>query len=252
MPPPGHLPAGAPLGFPRCARCPYARTGPAYICVACAHQTFEVITHGACPVCSQKLEDDGTCPNWLCTDARRRISRIHAIAYQSGPLRTVINRYKYDGAHGWALIFGRLVLGWLDGHAAGNPPDLIVANPTYTGPGGRDFAHTETVLEAASREDLQRRWPFDLAAPRAIVKTSATATSANATAKAKRAAASELRSALSVPDSSRTAGRRILVYDDVCTTASQLDAVADCLLGEGRAAHVEALVLARAPWRRRT
>jgi len=74
----------------------------------------------------------------------------------------------------------------------------------------------------------------------------------NATAKAKRAAADELRSALAIPDPARTAGRRVLVYDDVCTTASQLNAVADCLLAEGGAARVEALVLARAPWRRRT
>ncbi len=80
----------------------------------------------------------------------------------------------------------------------------------------------------------------------------ATAQSANATAKAKRAAADELRSALAIPDPARTAGRRVLVYDDVCTTASQLNVVADCLQAEGGAARVEALVLARAPWRRHT
>ncbi len=83
------------------------------------------------------------------------------------------------------------------------------------------------------------------------MKTRATAQSANATAKAKRAAADELRSALAIPDPARTAGRHVLVYNDVCTT-SQLNAVADCLLAEGGAARVEALVLARAPWRRRT
>jgi predicted amidophosphoribosyltransferase len=198
------------------------------------------------------LDDDGTCPNWLCSDPGRRISRIHAIAYQSGSLRTVINNCKYNGAQGWSLIFGRLVLGWLEEHATADRPDLIVVNPSYTGPGGREFPHTEAVLWTAAQEDVGRRWPFDLANPRAIVKTRATAKSANATAKAKRAVATELRSALSVPDPSWTAGQRILVYDDVCTTASQLDAVGDCLLDEGHAVHVEALVLARAPWRRRT
>jgi predicted amidophosphoribosyltransferase len=252
MPPSALLPAGPPPGFPRCARCPYVRTGPARICVSCARQTFEDIGANACPICSQTLEADGTCPNWLCTDPRRRISRIHAIAYQSGPLRRVINHYKYEGAQAWALIFGRLVLGWLEQHATRNPPDLIVANPTYTGPGGRDFAHAETVLKVAAREDALRRWPFDVADSPAVIKTHATAQSASATARAKREAARDLRSALSVTDPSRTAGRRILVYDDICTTASQLDAVADCLLTDGRAAKVEGLVLARAPWRRRT
>lgn len=252
MPPSALLPAGPPPGFPRCARCPYVRTGPARICVACASQTFESIAADSCPICSQALDADGTCWNWLCNDPLRRISRIHAIAYQSGTLRRLINDYKYGGKRAWALIFGRLVLGWLEQHAAHAPPDLIVVNPTYTGPGGREFAHAETVLRVAAKEDTMRRWPFDLAAAPAIVKTRATNRSANATAKAKCEAARELRSALSVADPSRTAGRRILVYDDICTTASQLDAVAECLLDDGRASKVEGLVLARAPWRRRT
>jgi predicted amidophosphoribosyltransferase len=220
--------------------------------VACASQTFERIARDACPVCSQVLGDDGLCPNWLCRDPRRRIDRIHAIAYQTGPLRQVINNYKYRGARGWSLIFGRLVLGWLEEHATRSPPGLIVVNPAYTGTDGREFAHAEAVLEAAAREDVLCRWPFDSVDPRAIVKIRATARSASATAKAKRAAAQELRSALSVPNPSRTAGQRILVYDDICTTASQLDSVAACLLDDGGASCVEALVLARAPWIRRT
>lgn len=252
MSPSALLPAGLPPGFPQCRRCPYVRTGPAVICVVCARRTFEDITADACPVCSQMLDADGSCPNWLCGDPGRRISRIHAIAYQSGPLRRVINTYKYEGARDWALIFGRLVLGWLEQRARTAPPDLIVVNPTFTGPGGRAFGHAEAVLRAAAREDMLRRWPFDPGDPPAIVKTRATAMSASATAKAKRAAARELRSALVIPDVTRTARRRILIYDDVCTTASQLDVVAECLLDEGRAARVEGLVLARAPWRRRT
>jgi predicted amidophosphoribosyltransferase len=246
------LPAGPPPGFPGCPKCPYVHTGPARICVACAGRTFEMIPRDACPLCSQLLDTDGTCPNWLCSDSARRISRIHAISYQSGALRHVISRYKYDAKHGWALIFGRLVLGWLEAYGGASPPGLIVANPTYVSPGGRSFGHTELVLDVAAREDARRAWPFDVASPRAIVKTRATSQSASATATAKRAAAAELRQALAIPDPSRTAGRRILVYDDVCTTASQLNAVADCLLADGQAAHVEALVLARAPWRRRT
>jgi predicted amidophosphoribosyltransferase len=198
------------------------------------------------------LDGDGSCPNWLCTDPARRVGVIHAIAYLSGPLRDVLLSYKYGQGRGWAVIFGRLVLGWLFEHAASDPPGLIVANPTYTGPDQRAFAHTEAVLEMAAREDVLGLWPIDVASPRAIVKARGTAKSAHATAKAKREAARELRSALWIPDPARTAGRYVLVYDDVCTTASQLDAVADCLLREGRASRVDALVLARAPWRRRT
>lgn len=87
--------------------------------------------------------------------------------------------------------------------------------------------------------------------PAAIVKIRPTAKSAGQTATAKREAASELRAALQVPDPARTRGRKILIFDDVCTTGSQLDAVAGCLLDDGQAAQVRGLTLARAPWRPR-
>jgi hypoxanthine-guanine phosphoribosyltransferase len=47
----------------------------------------------------------------------------------------------------------------------------------------------------------------------------------------------------------RTQERDILVFDDVCTTGYQLNAVAGCLLDQGQATRVRAPVLARAPWR---
>src|SRR5689334_21695693 len=85
---------------------------------------------------------------------------------------------------------------------------LIVANPTYVA-GGR-FPHTEAVLSSAANEDLQRRWPFDVADPCALVKLAPTPSSAGSSAAAKRDAAAALRSVLSVPDPSLTQGRRIL------------------------------------------
>lgn len=94
---PVELPAGDPAGFPQCATCPYRLMGPARICVACAGSTLEAIEPGACPICSQILGSDGTCPNWLCEDPRRRIERIDAVAYLSGALRHRILRYKYEG-----------------------------------------------------------------------------------------------------------------------------------------------------------
>lgn len=226
--------------------------GPARICVACASKTLEAIEPGACPVCSQILGTDGTCPNWLCDDPQRRIERIDAIAYLSGALRDRIHRYKYDGKTGWSLIFGRLVVGWLEAHAADDPPDLIVANPTFIGPGGPDFGHTERIIESAAIEDAGKRWAFDVEnEDPAIIKTGPTTKSAGRTAEAKRASAAELRRLLAIPDPAVTAGCKILVFDDVCTTGSQLDAVADCLLNDGNAAQVRGLVLARAPWRPR-
>jgi len=244
-------PVGPPLGFPKCPKCTYLRNGPPRTCLACAAQTFEGIAPNACPVCNQMLTGE-TCPNWLCTDPARRISRIRAIAYLSGPLRRTILTYKYDGKHGWSLIFGRLLVAWLDQNGRDSPPDLIIANPTFLGDGAAVFGHTERVLQVAEKEDVLGEWPLDVADPRVIVKTRETPKSAGNGAAAKRSAAAELRDALTIPDPRRVVGKRILVYDDVCTTGSQLDAVAAVLIDEGGAADVEGIVLARAPWRPRT
>ena len=282
--------------FPGCHQCSYFGTGPASVCMACAGRRLERPTARACPVCGQRTRLGGLCANELCRCPQRRIGRIHAIAYHTGPLRRAIYDYKYRDVQSWAVIFGRLLLAWLDETLLGDPPDLIVANPSFSGPGGQRFAHTEAVIEAAAREAAAReaagreatcetaareaagreaagreatsgtaapeatgcetvhlgtrpRWRLDTETPRAIVKTAATLRSADMQAWSKRASATELREALLVPDSARISGRYVLVYDDICTTGGQLDAVAGRLLDEGDAARVEAVVLARAPWR---
>jgi predicted amidophosphoribosyltransferase len=167
-------------------------------------------------------------------------------------LRRVINEYKYRGARDWSAVFGRLLTAWLEETMTADPPGLIVANPSFVGAGGQQFGHTEAVLRAADGAGPRGRWPFDTATPAAIVKTGPTLQSVDAQAWSKRAAGQELRAALQVTEPGRTAGKFVLVYDDVCTTGTQLDVVAGCLLDPGRAARVEAVVLARAPWRGRS
>jgi hypothetical protein len=127
-----------------------------------------------------------------------------------------------DGKFGWSLIFGRLLVGWLDDHASSSPPAIA---------------------------DYEHRWAFDTTIPAVVIKTAPTEKSAGQSATAKRAAAADLRRVLATGDPERTQGRDILVFDDVCTTGSQLNAVADCLLADGHAARVRGLVLARARWR---
>lgn len=200
-------------------------------------------------MCAQRLPPGGTCPNELCRSPQRRIGRIRALGYQEGALRQAINSYKYRGARSLSLVFGRLLLDFLDGNVPADPPGLIVANPGFAGPGGQQFAHAEEVLAAAARADTAGRWPFDTGRPPAIVKTRPTLPSADAPAWSKRTARYQLRQVLRVPAPERTRGKFVLVYDDICTTGTQLDAVAECLLEDGGAARVEAVVLARARWR---
>jgi predicted amidophosphoribosyltransferase len=241
----------SPAGFPGCHRCAYFGSGAARACLACARRTVEPPAGDACLVCSQRVPAGAGCPNELCRSRSRSIGRIHAIGYHSGPLRQAINDYKYRGVRSWSAMFGRLLLAWLDEHMTADPPDLIVVNPGFAGASRQSFAHTEAVLAEAARQDQAGRWPFDTAVPAAITKTRPTLQSADAMAWSKRVSAEDLRSALAVPEPARTADRYVLVYDDICTTGTQLDVVAGCLLDRGKAARVDGIVLARALWRQR-
>ncbi len=117
------------------------------------------------------------------------------------------------------------------------------------GPGQPGLGHIETIIRSAATADYDGRWTLDTGTPAAIIKTQATEKSAGKSLAEKRAAAAALRQVLDIPDPARIQGRDILVFDDVCTTGYQLNAVAGCLLDHGQATRVRALVLARAPWR---
>ena len=142
------------------------------------------------------------------------------MSFHTGYLRRKINSYKYDVRSGWSLIFGRLLVGWLDSHASGSPPDLIVANPTYVDPGRQGPGHIETIIRQAAAAGYQHRWAFDTMTPTAMIKTATTERSAGQSTTAKRTAAPEVRRVLTVPDPKRTQGRDILVFDDVLPQAA--------------------------------
>ncbi len=59
-------------------------------------------------------------------------------------------------------------MGWLDAHAHEQPPDLIVANPTYIEPGQTGPGHVEAIIRSAAIADYEGRWTFDVDNPAAI------------------------------------------------------------------------------------
>ena len=171
---------------------------------------------------------------------------------RSGRLEEAINRYKFHGAKGWALIFGRILVGFLSEQLESFEDfDLVIASPTFVGNGGRAFDHTRLVLEKASAEaPLGHNWPFDLHDPAAILKTGPTDSFTGKPYRQRRAIAEEqLRAVLHVPDPSRTNGRRILVFDDVFTDGRTLNEVARALKEQGGATAVCGVTLCRQPWR---
>ncbi|WP_425965939.1 ComF family protein [Streptosporangium sp. DT93] len=148
------------------------------------------------------------------------------------------------------MIFARIVLG----HLYTRPElvdrvDAIIPMPAYLEPHQERKVndHTGYVIERAVVED-DEGLPFVLDPP-LIEKTRATPRMRDTSSLMERQlAANELYAALHVPEPARVRGRRIMVYDDVFTAGSSLNAVAMRLRASG-AAKVYGLTLARAQWR---
>lgn len=151
---------------------------------------------------------------------------VWAISMRTGPLKAAIDRYKVEGKIGWASIFGRVLLGYLDANdAIFSNYDLIIPSPTWVGDGGRAFDHTGLVLERAASEGVGR-WPFEIGVVRRPLRPRRF--EGGDWKRRYEIAESELRPALVVPEPEKVQGKRVLVYDDVYTEGLTLRAVARC------------------------
>ena len=104
-----------PAGFGNCARCAYRTGGPADVCFSCAKRSFEKLAADRCALCELALRD-GRCGNPLCnwSGAERYFRWVWAVSMRTGALKRAIDRYKVEGRQAWAMIFGRVLLGYLD------------------------------------------------------------------------------------------------------------------------------------------
>ncbi|WP_234443735.1 ComF family protein [Streptomyces sp. NRRL B-24484] len=162
-----------------------------------------------------------------------------------GAMRETLPRLKYDGRLGWAKIYGRLIIGWLDNHADQVADiDFILGNPTAP---DRQPQHVEEIMRGSSEANRTGRWPIADPDRPVLTKTRATAASAGAGTSwgSKWAAAEEHAAALELHRP--VDGLCLLLVDDVFTTGAQMTTVARFLLAHG-AAEVRGLVLARVPW----
>jgi predicted amidophosphoribosyltransferase len=206
-----------------------------------------------CAVCSRALSVAGTpCPNPLCRSASRWFRWNLAVAERSGPLEVALNDYKFGGDRSWAPVFGRMVAGYLvreERLVAGF--DLVVASPTFVGPGGRDFDHIRSILLAAAGSlPPAGDGTIDTAPVPAVIRTGPVPRlTGNGYQMRRRIAAECLRPVLRVTDPKRVSRRRVLVFDDVFTDGSTLNEVARTLRLAGGAREVCGLSLCRQPWR---
>jgi predicted amidophosphoribosyltransferase len=213
---------------------------------------MEPLPRKPCLVCDQALDGE-TCGNRVCRweyDVDRFFRWNQAIAMRSGQLERVINRYKYDDHKGWGVIFGRVIAGFLaDRHEQFEHFDYMIPSPTFVG-GKRSWDHTKNIVYQAWLADEDNGWPFYLEDPPLIEKARDTTSFVKAGSWSKRfeIATKEVRPALRIPDPSRTAGKLILVIDDVFTEGLNLNEVARCLRLSGGAELVCGLSLARQRW----
>jgi len=238
--------------FGNCKDCVYVDAGHPLLCSACASRTLEPLAapDARCPVCDHPYRTPGgDCLNGPCHmgAANRGFEWNWSIAMRTGVLRQRIDDYKFHDRKGWGLIFGRILVGFLETHRDPfGSMDLVIPSPTYLGEGAdRAWDHIGWVVEMAAQEQTPPGWPF-LVHPAVIVKTVETPSMARLAHYQERKANAEgpVRDALHVPDPARVRGKSIVVIDDVFTDGLTLREVARALRAAGAAA-VYGVALAR-------
>ncbi len=238
--------------FGNCQNCVYVDAGHPLLCSACAGRTLEPLADAGdrCPVCDHPYRTPGgDCLNGPCNmgGANRGFERNWSIAMRTGVLRERIDDYKFRDRKGWGLIFGRILVGFLETHRdTFGSMDLLIPSPTYLGQGAdRAWDHIGRIVEMAAQEQSPPGWPF-VVHPPVIIKTVETPSMAHLGRYQERKANAEgaLRDALQVSDPSRVRGKSIVVIDDVFTDGLTLREVARALRAAG-AATVYGVALAR-------
>jgi predicted amidophosphoribosyltransferase len=238
-----------PAGFGNCPDCAYAGTGTPAICFECALGTIEEIAvDESCQICDGHLEDDESCKNPLCNRSveQRGWERNYAISMRSGVLEKVISLYKYDEVKGWAWIFGRVLVGYIEAVFQPGEWDILIPMPTYVASDGeRSWDHIDLIVERAEIEGSPIPIRRDV-----MRKTRATARLVAQDGFYTRAlvAEQEIGPALEVVDAAAVAGKNVLVFDDVFTGGLTLREAARKLVDAGTS-RVGGVVLARQPFR---
>jgi predicted amidophosphoribosyltransferase len=232
----------APAGFDDCTSCAYRTTGTPAICFPCTVADSPAPAGTTCDVCGHVSDDRDPCPNTVCGLDDRYFSRLYTVTGRAEEMWRAVYRFKYGEERDLAEVLGRVLVGYLEHNReelAGY--DLITTGASYVGPlAHRPWDHLHLIVEEAQRQT--DGWPF---APGLIAKSGPTGRFLGlGPAERRTIAEGELRSALSVPEPERVAGRRILVLDDVYSEGFSIREMARVLLGAG-AVEVAGLVLAR-------
>lgn len=235
-----------------CGACPYRESGTSAICSACAQRSLVPLADLAarCQVCDLELGLDKICGNPLCSWTDRQFEWNFSMSSRAGVLKQIVSAYKFQGARGWSLILGRLVVGFLDENASTfREFDVILPTPAYIGPGAeRSWDHAREVVTAA-HSAAAGLWPFE--PEQVLSRTSLVPKFTGRKWSERFELAKQLRESLRVLRPDLVRGKRVLVYDDIFTEGLTLNEVARALRHVG-ATSVCGITLMRQPWTSRS
>lgn len=213
---------------------------------ACLASGLDTISPDACPRCGQRRRH-GRCASLGCRRGWLRVGRTYvALGYKRGDAQRLLLAAKDAAAPGAITLLGRLLAGFMLGHAALRAYDLILPVPFHPRCLRRRPVHPLTAIYLDAAPALRPVLPVDDLAPPFLVQAREIPPM-RGRAEVDRWRA--VRGAFALGFATRMLrGARIVVIDDVMTTGATLSECARALYEMGGAATVDAVVLVRQPW----
>ncbi|HET7263698.1 MAG TPA: phosphoribosyltransferase family protein [bacterium] len=200
----------------------------------------------ACPRCAQPRSGPG-CRGLGCARAWSRLGRADVVlGYKRGDVERLVLAAKRVEV--WAIVaLGRALAGWLLETGVRRRYDVVLPVPFHRANLGGRPAHPLTAIYLDARPAARPRLPLDDLAPPLLVRRRP---SSGRWARSERERWRAARGAVRLGYPTRLLrGARVLVVDDVLTSGATLSECARVILDDGGAATVDAVVLARQPWR---
>ncbi|MFO8152862.1 ComF family protein [Thioalkalivibrio sp.] len=212
----------------RCALC--LDPAPAGLCAGCVSDLAR--PGPSCPTCAEPLPFTGGCPS--CQRSPPALDAVSTPFVYAWPLSHLLLAYKGGGRPQLARPLGSLLAGHLPETATG-AVDRVIPVPLHE---GRLVRRGFNQAEELARVLCRRRGLF--VDTRSVTRVRSTPSQQGLSRRARRA---NLRGAFAV--SADLSGERILLLDDVMTTGTTLNELADAVRRAG-ATRVTAVALARA------
>jgi len=226
---------------------PCSRCGNGYpIAPICLAPCIRAIAPDACPRCAQRRAG-GACRSLGCRRGWSALRRLDVVlGYKHGDVERLVLAAKR--VEGWAIVaLARALAGWLLETAARRRYDLVMPVPFHRSGLGERSAHPLTAIYLDARPAVWPRVRLDDLAPPLLVQR---CPRPHRLAQSERARWQSIRGTVALAFPTRLLrGAHVLLVDDVLTSGATVGECARVMLDAGGAAAVDAVVLARQPWR---